>query len=449
MSQTGRSQRVAELIREEIAKLIMHGLKDPRIGFVSVMGVRMSSDLRYANVYVSLYGAESEKKGSLAGLQHSSGWIRREIGKFLRMRYTPEIRFFPDDSLDEVYHLEQVFQEIHEDQKHTPMIKLDLPGVLSDVAGASSILLTTHENPDGDAVGSLLGMYHLLKLMGKERVACVMTDPVPRLYRNLPGAKQIKAPGAKQPNFEVAVLVDVSSLERVGTVAPWLENRKIRVIDHHLEEGQHGASGYIDPSYAASGEIVADMFALAGVPLTPEAAHCLYVAQITDTGGYRFSNTNARSHRIAATLLETGLDVATISSDVFEVISKPKFELLHRVIDRMQLLAEGRLAWSYVTARDLSDAQAKKEDTDGLVNYARNIEGVEVGVLFNAVEPSLTKVSLRSRKNFNSAEFLNAYGGGGHAAAAGATIEKSMEEVQREIIGQLEILLEGSAEGMA
>lgn len=449
MSPTGRSQRVAELIREEIAKLIMRGLKDPRIGFVSVMGVRMSSDLRYANVYVSLYGTESEKKGSLAGLQHSSGWIRREIGKFLRMRYTPEIRFFPDDSLDEVYHLEHVFQEIHEEQKHTPMIKLDLPGVLSDLAEASSILLTTHENPDGDAAGSLLGLYHLLKLMGKERITCVMADPVPAIYKNLPGAKQIKAPVGKQPNFEVAVLVDVSSLERVGAVSAWLENKNIRVLDHHLEEGQHGASGFIDSSYAASGEIVAEMFSLAGVPLTIEAAHCLYVAQITDTGGYRFSNTTARSHRIAATLLETGLDAAAISSDVFDVISKPKFELLHRVISRMQLSAGGRLAWSYVTAQDLREAQAKKEDTDSLVNYARNIEGVEVGVLFNAVEPTLTKASLRSRKGFNSAEFLNAYGGGGHAAAAGATIEKSLKEVQREIIGRLETLLSETTEGTA
>ncbi len=445
MSQTGRSQRVAELIREEIAKLIMRGLKDPRIGFVSVMGVRMSSDLRYANVYVSLYGSESEKKGSLAGLRHSAGWIRREIGKFLRMRYTPEIRFFPDDSLEEVYHLEKVLQVIHEEQKHTPMIKLDLQGVLNDLANASSILLTTHENPDGDAVGSLLGLYHLLKLMGKERVACVMADPVPNIYKNLPGAKQIKAPGGKQPNPDVGVLIDVSSLERVGAVAPWFENKKLLVIDHHLEEGQPGASGFIDPSYAASGEIVADMFALAGVPLTREAAHCLYVAQITDTGGYRYSNTSVRSHHIAATLLETGLDTAAISSEVFEVMSKPKFELLHRVIDRMRILADGRLAWTYVTARDLSEAKAKKEDTDGLINYARNIEGVEIGVLFNAIEPAVTKVSLRSKK-INAAEFLNAYGGGGHAAAAGATIEKPLEEVQPEMIERLETILGGEAE---
>lgn len=109
----GRKTRVAAVIREEIATLLHKGLKDPRIGFVSVMGVRMSKDLRYANVYVSLYGSDKEKKSSLIALQNSAGWIRREIGKHLRMRVTPEIRFFEDTSLDEVFHLEQVLKDLH------------------------------------------------------------------------------------------------------------------------------------------------------------------------------------------------------------------------------------------------------------------------------------------------------------------------------------------------
>lgn len=111
----GRKHRVAALIREEIAQLLHRGLKDPRIGFVSVMAVRMSKDLRYANVYVSLYGSDKEKKSSLIALRNSSGWVRREIGKHLRMRVTPEIRFFEDTTLDEVYHLEDVLKQLHAD----------------------------------------------------------------------------------------------------------------------------------------------------------------------------------------------------------------------------------------------------------------------------------------------------------------------------------------------
>lgn len=116
MASEGRQKRVGELVREEIARIIQTDLKDPRIGFTSVMAVRMSPDLRYANVYVSLLGSDSEKKSSLVGLQRSTGWIRREIGKRLRLRFTPEIRFFEDTSLDDVFHLEEVFKQIHEDR---------------------------------------------------------------------------------------------------------------------------------------------------------------------------------------------------------------------------------------------------------------------------------------------------------------------------------------------
>jgi ribosome-binding factor A len=120
MTGKSRAERVAELVREEIARLILDGLKDPRIGFVSVMQVRMSPDLKYANVYVSVYGSETEKKGSLAGLQRSAKWLRGVVARNLKLRFAPEIRFFPDDTLDRVFHLEEVFKELHEHEKEHP-----------------------------------------------------------------------------------------------------------------------------------------------------------------------------------------------------------------------------------------------------------------------------------------------------------------------------------------
>jgi len=119
MTEKARPRRVGELVREEIARLLMKGVKDPRIGFVSVMSARMSPDLRYANVYVSLYGTESERKSSLAGLQQAAGWLRGQVTRNLRLRFAPEIRFFPDDTLDHVFHLEEVFRELHA-QEHEP-----------------------------------------------------------------------------------------------------------------------------------------------------------------------------------------------------------------------------------------------------------------------------------------------------------------------------------------
>ena len=116
MSEKVRPKRVGELVREEIARLLSKGVKDPRIGFVSVMSVRMSNDLKYANVHVSLYGTESEKKSSLVGLRRAAGWLRGEVGRNLGLRFAPEIRFFPDDTLDRAFHLEEVFRELHEQE---------------------------------------------------------------------------------------------------------------------------------------------------------------------------------------------------------------------------------------------------------------------------------------------------------------------------------------------
>jgi len=448
MNQQGRPRRVGELVRQEIAKLLAKGIKDPRIGFVSVMDVRMSPDLRYANVYVSLYGGEKERNSSLIGLRNAAGWIRRELGKHLRTRVTPEVRFFPDDSLDQVYHLEEVFEEIHEEQRHAPMIKLDLAGVSAELRRAQSVLITSHVSPDGDAAGSMLAFYHMLRALGKTQVTCLLADPVPTGYRSLPGADAIVGCDAERPEFDLVLLVDVAAFDRIGRAADWIEEgMKILVVDHHLGEGPAGTLGFIDPTYASVGEIVVELFEADGVALTPEAAHCAYVAQVTDTGGYRFSNTNPRSHRIAANLLESGIDAAAICSEVFDVLPMPKFELLRRVLDRIAFAAEGRVAHTYVTAQDLAELGARKEDLNGLVNFPRNIEGVHVGVLFNAVKPEKTKVSLRSRPNFNSAAFLSDYGGGGHAAAAGATVEMPLQQIQSDLIEKLVQALESKTEG--
>ena len=116
MASEDRAIRVAQVVKAEIAELLIRGLKDPRVGFVSIMGVRMSPDLRYANVYVSTYGSEKEKKSSIIGLKRSAGWIRKQLGKKLRLRLTPEVRFFEDDSLDQVFHLDEMIKEIHEEE---------------------------------------------------------------------------------------------------------------------------------------------------------------------------------------------------------------------------------------------------------------------------------------------------------------------------------------------
>lgn len=369
--------------------------------------------------------------------------IRREVGKHVRLRFTPEIRFKTDGTLDQVYALEKVFDEIQEDRKSQPMIRVDLPALIEELKSANSFLITSHVSPDGDAVGSVLALKFLLESLGKTQVTCALADPVPAMYIELPGAKTIVGPDVEAPKYDLAIIVDVARLNRVGDVADLIgEDQRVMVIDHHLEEHPEASVGFIDASYAATGEIIADLFLEAGVELTPNAAHCAYVAQITDTGGYRYSNTNARSHLIAARIHEVAIDHAAICSDVFDVFSRPKILLMKTVLDRMELCCEGRVAISHVDQEDIDEVGGKKEDLNGLVNYLRNIDGVLVGILFTGVEGSLTKASVRSARTFNAATFLKEFGGGGHAAAAGVTLEMPVEEARKLLLDRLEALLE-------
>ncbi len=439
MSPKGRSNRVGELLREEIAKLLAKGVKDPRIGFVSVMDVKMSADLHYANVYVSLFGSESERKGSLVGLRNSAGWIRREVGQFLRMRYTPEIRFFPDETLDSVYHLEEVLEEIHTDQRQSPMLVLTLEQVIEELRSSESLLLTTHVNPDGDAIGSVLGLWHLLRALGKTRTSMAVEGGVPRSYTTLPGAKRILNHDAERPSFDTVVILDCSSFDRIGEIADWIvPSTKVIVIDHHQDAGPPGTMGHIDPAQAATGELLMDLYDAAGVEVSADAALCLYIAQITDTGGYRFSNTTATSHEKAARLIRTGIDVASVSNDVFYSLPRAKFELMRRLTAHASFHVNGILADSWLSPEDFRDAQATREDTEGLVNIIKHVNGVRVAALFTAFESGYCKLSLRSEGDFDCAAFLRHYGGGGHVAAAGVTLELPIDTARKTLLAALE-----------
>ncbi|MBI5095688.1 MAG: bifunctional oligoribonuclease/PAP phosphatase NrnA [Candidatus Hydrogenedentes bacterium] len=318
----------------------------------------------------------------------------------------------------------------------------DLAAIVAELRAAESVLITTHVNPDGDAVGSALALAHFMLALGKTEITVGLEHRVPRLYQWLPGAENVVESEAIPASFDIALVIDVARRDRIGTVANHIpKSAKVIVLDHHLESAPYGDMYLVDPTYAAAGEIVTECFSVAGVPMSMDAAVCAYVAITTDTGGFRFSNTNARTHLIAARLVETGIDVATISSRCFDVMSEPKFRLLRYVMDAVQFGNGGKLAYAEVTAKAMEEAGALGEDFDGIINFIRNIEGVEVAVLFREVNLGTTKVSLRSRPGFNSAEALHNLGGGGHAAAAGATLPMQLasarERVLESVLAQL------------
>ncbi len=194
------------------------------------------------------------------------------------------------------------------------------------------------------------------------------------------------------------------------------------------------------------GEIIAELFQVAQLPVNQDAATCMYVAQVTDTGSYRYSNTNARSHAIAGRMHETGIDTAAICRRVFNRMAPAKFALLQRVLNRTRFAAGGRLAHSYITMGDMEETQARKEDHNNLVNVARDVDGVVVGVLFTETGPDETKVSMRTNDVFDAAAFLQQFGGGGHAAAAGLTLDKPLADAENMIVEALTAALTGEEE---
>ncbi len=320
----------------------------------------------------------------------------------------------------------------------------DLAEMAAALRAADRIAVTSHTNPDGDAVGSMLAVYHLLRAMGKSTITLVNEHPVPRIYQWLPGAELVRTSASMQGDLDadLVVIVDAATTVRIGTVADRIpQGAKLMVFDHHIEERSSGHWTFLDSGRSSVGEILFDLFAAASVPISADAAVCLYVSIATDTGGFRYSNTSPRSHRMAAALIECGIDIGDVSARVFETMSPAKSELLKRVLERMRREADGRLAYTMLTLKDMREASARGEDVDGLINFARNIEGVEVGILFRESDPQTTKVSFRSRPPFNCAEFLEPLGGGGHAAAAGVTLPMPLAAVRKLVLDRVHEVL--------
>ena len=314
----------------------------------------------------------------------------------------------------------------------TPMSNVDLAGAVARLRTAGSVVITSHLDPDGDAIGSTLALADLARALGIREVQCLNNDPVPSLYQWIPGASQIETPESNGNIVrDLAVVVDTSVWDRLGAAGDAVRQaREVLVLDHHLADAPIGDRFLVDPGYAASGELVMELHDAAGVDIRCETAEALYVAIATDTGGFRFSNTTPRTHRLAARLVEMGLDVAAISERIFDGMSPTKFELLRRALGRAEFAADGAVVHSAILQEDIQAAQAGPDEVDGLIKYLRNVDSVQVAIMFRELDDTTTKVSMRSRNGFNSAEFLQQFGGGGHALAAGATLALPLEEAR-------------------
>ncbi len=325
------------------------------------------------------------------------------------------------------------------------MSRVDLKGVIEACRAADSFLITSHTTPDGDAIGSTLAMRGLLQALGKTDITCANHDAVPRMYTWVPGADRLVRANKVKSAYDLVIVMDVAQKERLGDIGKNLAaDQRVLIVDHHPEDKPFGTLNFVDTRYAACAQIVVDLFETAGLPMSLDAATAAYVGLTTDTGSFRFGNTDALAHKHAAKLLEAGVNAADISARVFDIMSAAKVELLKRFLDRIERTADGKVAWAQITAADLVEAHADAEDVEGLVNFARNLEGVQAGVLFRELKPGRVKISVRARSPLHAGELLKPFGGGGHPGAAGAMIQLPLDECVAQVIGHIESALGGT-----
>lgn len=307
------------------------------------------------------------------------------------------------------------------------------------IRGHQSFLLVNHVNPDGDATSSLLAMGLILKKMGKE-VVMANEGPTPKKFSFLAGSEELlNASFIKQEErFSAVITCDCADFSRVGNLVEWFaQDYELLNIDHHPTNDLFGSVNLVRSNAAATAEVVYDLLKELRMECFPELATCIYTGLMTDTGGFRYSNTTPYVMEIASELLAYGVRTDRIADQVLELITMAHLNLLKRALTTLEVSEEGRVASLAVSVDDMEETGALPEDLDGIVHYAKNIEGIEVGILYKGQKGGKVKVSLRSREYINVAEIALSLGGGGHIRAAGCTFNGTLAEAKIEISRKL------------
>lgn len=312
--------------------------------------------------------------------------------------------------------------------------------IVEEIRNNHSFLLTSHEGPDGDAVGSTLALASLLRKIGKD-VHVHFRDPIPELYGFLPGVDTVMST-IPDRDFNVAFVLDIGDLRRAGeTFCSFSRIAKIINLDHHLSCDNFGIHNLIDPSAAATGVLVHRIATVLGYHFDAETALCLYVSIITDTGSFRYSNANREAFTIAGEMIESGVNAWDVAEQLYENQPRKRLELLARCLPTLEIVRNGKAASVTVTLDMYASTGGDAELTDGFVNYPRSIQGVEVAIFFRQLDECKVKVGFRSKGKVNVAVFSAAMGGGGHHNAAGCTVDGTIEEVKAKVYGLLESAL--------
>ena len=261
---------------------------------------------------------------------------------------------------------------------------MTLDNIIEEIKSAESIAILTHENPDGDAIGSALAMYNGLKQIGIN--ADVIIPEFPKIFEFLPGSNEVKKDG-KIDSYDLAIALDCGDIKRLNGFSKYFEDANTRIsIDHHSANTMFADLNFVNPAAPAACQILVSILPELGIEIDKAIGTCLLTGIITDTGGFKYSGVTPETFEFAAELLNKGVNVSNIYKKVLQTLSKSSFELRKRAMDRIEFFEDGKITFTYITKKDEEESGAVNSDHDGIVEIGRDIEGVEVSILLREKE---------------------------------------------------------------
>jgi len=291
--------------------------------------------------------------------------------------------------------------------------------------------ITTHARPDGDGIGSSLGLYWLLRSLGKD-TEIIFRDEIPVSYRELPGSDNIKQIGQTDKKYDAVFVIECSDISRPGIAG--LEDQFVVNIDHHATCEHFGDINWIDSTASAVGEMIYNLCKAIGGKISKEIADCVYMALVTDTGSFHYSNTTERTFKVASELVKIGVKPSKISEAVYNSYPWSRVELMGQIMATVKRDASGRVAWMRQDLKMVDETGAVDGDNNGFVNLPLMAKDVLAVVFMKEVRPNVYRVSLRSKGDINVAKVAEKFGGGGHKNAAGCRVEGDWDANEREIV---------------
>ena len=321
----------------------------------------------------------------------------------------------------------------------------DLDAVVRELREREQFLVTAHENPDGDALGSLLATHLALRQLGKDSVMYLAgTAPLPGEYRFL-AFDELRRELPEDASDRALVAVDCANESRLGPDPEVLQRSRFTLnLDHHHDNSRFGDVNLVDASASSTGELLAGVFARLGVTITPEIAEPLYTALVTDTGRFQYANTTPKALRLAADLVEAGADVHKVFQGVYESVQFAKLKLLARALERAEVYEGGRLVISFLLRDDFGQVGAAEPYSEGIIDYLRAVEGADMAALIREPPRGGTparRISLRSSLDeLDVSAIAHASGnGGGHRQAAGFSSDDTIEEIRTFLVEQFRL----------